>query len=381
MYQQLFASARARRRRLIAATATAVVLLVAVVTAALVFTRPGPTTPRARTTPTPLHLTFDTHLTSVAMVSATEGWAVGFEGPGTHPYLLHLRHNAWAEETLPPVRIVPQAIAMVSASEGWIAGADAFATGAHGVLLHGLGGQWSAVALPAQVGPIAGLAMLSPSEGWAVATNHAEDGHARILHYVQGAWTIAFSLPDASTLLSIAMVSPTEGWAAGANASDTSASAIWHFASGAWQSVALTDPARADLEYISMRSPDEGWGIGVSPLPAHQGDQYARQAGAIWHYSGGQWQVEERYADDPGQAVYLTALLAVAPDDVWVAEADGTGKRFLHRVGGAWQKVSAPIRDGINNIAMVSASEGWAVGDAGQMLHYAHGAWVDAVAL
>jgi hypothetical protein len=322
-----------------------------------------------------LRLTLTTHLTSLVIRSPTEGWAVGLEGAeaGVPPYLLHLLHGVWRAEPMPQIGIAPQAIAMVSATEGWIAGDDQHGYDGHGVMLHGTGGHWTPVSLPPGVGPIQSLAMISPSEGWAVSSASAS-GHAQILHYSQGSWTAAMPVPDGSFLFSLSMVSPTEGWAAG---TDASTDAIWHYTQGTWQREALNDPEHANLEYVSMLSPDEGWGIGGYPLPHQPTDQYARQGGAIWHYTGGQWQVVERYADDPLQAIHLSAIQAFAPSDVWVAEGDGTGKRFLHGVDGVWQKVAAPIRDDIHSIALISPSEGWAVGDAGQILHYVDGNWTD----
>src|SRR5260370_39417215 len=163
------------------------------------------------------------------------------------------------------------------------------------------------------------------------------------------------------------MVSPDEGWAAG----QTQGDAVWHYSGGTWQRVQLNDPQVATLEYVSMLSADEGWGIGIQPLPTQKTDKTPRRGGAIWHYSGGQWQVVQRVLPDTaGQPLILSAIQAVAPGDVWVGQSQGGGKRFLHLVSGALQLVPAPIRDGIISIAMTSANEGWATGYAGQILHY-----------
>lgn len=340
----------------------------------------GQSSPTATSTPIPLHLTPLSNLSSIAMLSAAEGWAVGYEGASGPAILLHWLKGAWQAEPLPAVTIVPQVVTMVSPTDGWLGGADSPHTygDVHGVMLHYSGGGWTQVSLPPDAGPIAGIAMVSPTEGWAVGTTTADHGHAQILHYSQGAWSVALTGADNTSFTSIAMVSPTEGWAAGPRQPD---GYLWHYTQGTWKQMMLNDPNHADLEYLSMLSPDDGWGIGGYLTAQQQKDEeLPHQAGALWHYTGGQWQVVEQYQDAPDtHYVALLALQAAAPGDVWVSESDGgSGPHFLHEINGAWQKVAAPILQGstITSIAMVSANEGWAVGTAGEILHYLNGNWI-----
>ena len=339
----------------------------------------NPPSPTATATAIPLSLTPSSNLSSIAMLSAAEGWAVGYEGASGPAILLHWLKGAWHSEPLPAITIVPQVITMVSPTDGWLGGADSPHTygDVHGVMLHYSGGSWTQVPLPPDAGPIAGIAMVSSTEGWAVDTTSADHGHAQILHYSQGAWSVAMTGADYTSFTSIAMVSPTEGWAAGPL---QPGGYLWHYAQGAWKQIALNDPNQADLEYLSMLSPDDGWGIGGYLTAKQQKDEATpHMAGALWHYTGGQWQVVQQYQDAPDtHFVQLFALQAAAPGDVWVSESDGgSGPHFLHEINGAWQKVAAPIRQSITSIALVSANEGWAVGTAGQMLHYLNGAWID----
>jgi hypothetical protein len=320
-----------------------------------------------------LNLTLLSHVTSIAMRSPAEGWAVGDGDASGQSYLLHLRNGVWAKQLLADGKMEPLAIAMLSPTDGWIAGADHPGLYGQGAMLHLSGGEWTHVPLPAGVGPIQSISMVTPQVGWAVDASSA-NGQAQFLRYSQNVWTVAQEVPDNSLLLSIQMVSPDEGWAAG----QTQGDAVWHYSGGTWQRVQLNDPQVATLQYVSMLSADEGWGIGIQPLPTQKTDQGPHGGGAIWHYSGGQWQVVQRVLPDtPGQLLILSAIQAVAPDDVWVGQRQGGGKRFLHVVNGALQQVGAPIRDGIISIAMTSANEGWATGYAGQILHYVNGAWID----
>ena len=332
--------------------------------------------PTATVTPIPLRLTLYDHLNSITMRSPTEGWIIGSSGQDGHTYLLHFLHGAW---TVDPAQIQPMnptVIKMVSANEGWIAGSDLNSYAGHGVMAHFIGGHVIPVALPDSVGQIESLSMVSPTEGWAVDSRSFPHGNSQILHYSQGVWSVALTLPGNTMLISIDMVSADEGWAAGIG--ETSGS-LWHYAQGSWQQVPFYDPQHADIEQISMLSSDEGWGIGGFVLPHQPPDQYERTAGAIWHYSGGAWQVVKRYIEDPSQlqVTQLTAVQAVGPGEVWVSISDSSGKRFAHGVNGNWLMASAAIRDGITSIAMLSPSDGWAVGYAGQIMQCRDGAWYD----
>jgi len=218
------------------------------------------------------------------------------------------------------------------------------------------------------------MAMVSPAEGWAVTTTSTPHGYPQILHYTHGQWQVALTVSGNATFTSIAMGSPTDGWATGIGAGTSN---LWHYTQGTWQYVPLADPQGAALTSLSLVSADEGWGIGTSSVSTSKNDQVPHTAGALWHYRQGVWQVVARHTDAHGQTVQVTALQAVSAGDVWVSEADSTGRQFLHWTAGGWQTVAAPIRDGITSISLLSAQEGWAVGGAGQILHLHQGQWTD----
>jgi hypothetical protein len=203
------------------------------------------------------------NISSISMVSAEEGWAVGTAGiytnesspsptpgPGHVPqvtgFILHYISGQWRlAQTLPGVDL--HTISMGSVTDGW-AGGDLRTEGTAGEqdyprLLHYTGGRWeevtmpgSANASPASEGEVSSITMFSPNEGWMVATPSQEEsvlvgGNAqlsqRILHYEYGRWTdierpvfddrrqvSMISLDD--TRNSIAFVSPSEFWIVGA---------------------------------------------------------------------------------------------------------------------------------------------------------------------
>ncbi|HEX9036562.1 MAG TPA: hypothetical protein VF808_06175 [Ktedonobacterales bacterium] len=329
--------------------------------------------PTATATPVPLQLDLYTHLTSVAMRSPTEGWAVGYQfaDAASHPLLLHYINGAWQAATPPTVNFYPKTIVMVSDTEGWIAGGVTDDYNVAGVMLHGVNGQWAAVTLPAGTGKITGMAMVSADEGWAVAASTSA-GPSRILHYTQGAWNVQFTMPDASELLSVSMTSASDGWAAGIGMGH---GALWHYSGGTWTRVLLNDPQGADLESVVMLSATEGWGAGLLPLPYKSDDQAQATGVAVWRYTNGQWQVVKR--DTSARFIHLGGMQAEPTGGVWVSETSESGKGFLHFASGSWQTVAAPIRDGVTSLAFTGVNSGWAVGAAGQILRYANDSWTD----
>src|SRR5262249_17545561 len=93
--------------------------------------------------------------------------------------ILHNAPSGWVTQAALPHGVVVHSLAMLSASEGW-------AVGDAGVILHGTGdgtgGGGPRVASPTSAA-LRSVAMVSPSEGWAVGDN------GTVLHYTAGAWT------------------------------------------------------------------------------------------------------------------------------------------------------------------------------------------------
>jgi hypothetical protein len=97
------------------------------------------------------------NLTSLAMISPTEGWATGLLGrPGgvgpdaVRPAIVHLKDGTWTEEVLPALPISSQpftvyGITIGSAGEAWAIFYDAGTACSFGSLLHYSAGAWSLV--------------------------------------------------------------------------------------------------------------------------------------------------------------------------------------------------------------------------------------------
>ena len=111
---------------------------------------------------------FSSRLDDIALVSSSEWWASG------NLELLHFSAGSISVVTTPVARSI-SSLVMVSATDGW-------AVGAEGAILRYTGGSWSAVTSPTSA-YLFELSLVSATDGWAVG----EAG--TILHYTGGAWT------------------------------------------------------------------------------------------------------------------------------------------------------------------------------------------------
>ena len=68
----------------------------------------------------------------------------------------------------------------------------------------------------------------------------------------------------------------------------------------------------------------------------------------------------------------FNSIAMVSASEGW---AVGTGGLIVRYAQEVWTRVASPTNQTLQSIAMVSAAEGWAVGDRGTILRYAGGTW------
>jgi hypothetical protein len=280
-------------------------------------------------------------LTSVYMLSATEGWAVGdysISSDGVHasPAVLHYGSSTW--ELVP----VPKNPTEPNIAAGYVL---------------------TSVSLGPPNHPISG------NDGWAVGFGFdvvAPCGSPLTcgvaLHWDGVTWRDhleGLSGSNAGPLQSVFMVSPTDVWAVGSDLTGVNG-VFWHWTgvpglAGGWsfQGSAAGTP----LFSIFMVSSTEGWAVGAGA--------------AIYHYSGGAWTA---FTTPLPAAVTLNSVFMLNPTDGW---AVGTGGNIIHYTAGTWSGPVSPGTTGntLRSIFMVSSTEGWAVGDAGTLIHFSGGSW------
>jgi len=306
--------------------------------------------------------TVSTPLYSVFMVSPTEGWAVGAGGA-----IFHYFGGEWNSFTS-PVTTSLRSLFMLSASEGW-------AVGDGGIIIHYSGGTWAGPVSPGTTSNnLVSVFMTSSTEGWAFGAK------GTILHYSGGSWTALPSnlVPTSPVTLlnfnSAYFNAANDGWAVGTDG------VVLHFDGVNYGTV--TSPTINNFTSISFGppltgpiNPNDGWAVGnASATPSFEP--------TVYHWNGFVW----TKGVSIGTTNNLNSVFMVNSGDVW---AVGGGNRttascssklcpiILHFTGGSWDSVTPPPGSYmIKSIFMVSANEGWAVGEqadvtpSGIILHY-----------
>ena len=371
------------------------------------------------------------NLNGVALVSGSEGWAVGaagtiqyFDGSSWTLIASGTTSDLFSVSFGPPSNPSPSAGFTVGASSGtavalywggvsWVpitnglSGAQKLSSvfelsstnawavdGVTGAFWHwsgqaGLGGGWNMVGSAS--GGLNSVFMTSPTDGWAVGSGGV------IYKYSGGGWTLYTSV--AQTLNSVFFVNQNEGWAVGAGGS------LYHYVSGTWTGPISPAPTAQNLNSVFMTDPTDGWAVGTG--------------GTILQYSNGAWTLLQNlsgttqdlnslsFAGSAGWAVgnvgTLISLTTQTPQgipsatfesvyvsssgDGWVVGCStggcgsGSGEPVLvHWNGNSFTRgTSSAITSDLFSVFMLSASEGWAVGGIGTtpvILHYTGGSWV-----
>ena len=223
--------------------------------------------------------------------------------------------------------------------------------------------------------------MRTTSDGWMVGEggfgSSGSNGNAPVFHYNGSAWT-EVNNPTLASILpqTIVALSATNVWLDGTDFSGTgfdgdAPEVILHYDGSKW-SQQNTDLSNSRIYGMALVSPGEAWAVGslsggTGPHPAHPAKAL------IERYFHGKWQQDTSFAGPPdssGSSLYGIAM--VSASEGWAVGSDGL---IVHDLGGAWTQAPSPTDQTLESITMVSPTEGWAVGDQGTILHYANGAW------
>lgn len=223
---------------------------------------------------------------SISMLSAEEGWAVGSEsnnapaGPTgsdtvpvyTRPLLLHYQQGTWtrlpADPQLDNVQL--SSISMRSPDDGWAVG-NAIGGSIAPVVLRYSGGQWRRLASAFPGGSLLSISAAGPGEAWAVGYGGPVSGIA--LHCVRDACT-RVEMPTSNILSAVAMRSPTDGWIGGHGA------VTLHYDGHQWTKAGLVIHGEV-LTGLAMQSATEGWAAG-DPFSADYGMPLLRCHNGVW---------------------------------------------------------------------------------------------------
>jgi hypothetical protein len=312
-------------------------------------------------------------------------------GPTPHPYMqpvmLFLQAGHWEKLLTLPALHRPDynwelnSIALVSPTEGWAVGNTVFPPGvdgfSSGILLHDIDGQWT-IANLGLGSQLVAVAMRGPSDGWIAGQDI--NGNPLILHYDGSTWKPVVAAAFAGVRVSaIATPGTRDVWMIGADYSYASGpdgnapSVILHCDGTAWSRQTNPSP-HTWLSGLAMISPTEGWAVGAQQYATPSGASGSNPANArILHYHDGVWQQQASFTAPAGVGFFtLNAIAMSSADDGWAA---GTGGMLVHYTGGHWSLVSSPTTHDLNAIALPPGGSGWAMGSPTTLLQLTGDRW------
>lgn len=346
-------------------------------------------------------------LSAVAAVSATDVWAFGTSGI-SRAVALHWDGSSWQQVPLP----VPQgtdeveleSAAASSATNVWVVGSRAGAgnAGYRTLIEHWNGTAWKVVPSPNPTrgsARLGGVAVLSPRDAWAVGWYEVPNYSRRfpvrtlVLHWNGRKWQRVAS-PNPSNadvpggggryneLEAVAAVSHRSVWAVGeyfrrgAEGRHSQVTLVLHWNGKRWTHSPSPNPGGLGhenaLDAVAADTAGHLWAVGWYRNGGGVGLPLAERR----HSAG--WRAVP--APSPPTVAPQLALASVAPlaaDDVWAAgwyedDALDFESRALveHWDGHTWHVAPIPTPgptdyEALHGIAAVSATDIWAVGEAG----------------
>lgn len=280
------------------------------------------------------------YVLSISMLSADDGWALTAGSNYNEPaqQILHFTNGAWqVQATFPsPNQATPQAdeatqwydlrsIAMVSPTEGWAVGSTDYANQNYPapVILRYSDGQWtptSIVSLPANIASGAGLtgiSMVSPTEGYAVGIYYGRDTgqpgytYMLVLRYHNGTWSYV-NWSEPGYLNGVYALPSGDMWGVG-NINETSA--VVHMRNGAVVSeVSPPDGSLYAIQIFSTPTGWQGWAVGDGAATVHDVNSvWKREGYTIHNYS-------------------INSISLTSPTEGWATgtlSGGGTGEQYV----------------------------------------------------
>ena len=337
-------------------------------------------------------------LTSVATVSDSDAWAVGFRSGaaftnlGAKVLIDNWNGTAWSQVTGPATPGNTALLLRVSASSA----TDAWAVGRTQVnksdfeplALHWNGTAWSvSPGLAGALSPISGasaegVADISPSDAYAIGDS-AATAVGSLAQWNGTAWSaVTLPLPananSNTTLYAISADGPDDVWIVGSfldSANGQNETFSEHFNGTAWAVVPMPPVNSSNINAffqfggIKANSPSDVWAVGDSSVVDSSSSQTL-----IEHFNGTAWSIVP--SPSPGSINLLGGVTTSnAANDVWAVGADtpaGTSTRqtlTLNWNGTAWSVVPSPTPGSTDGVGSVATNPGaaivWAVGESG----------------
>lgn len=287
----------------------------------------------------PIPAVHDSVLRSIAGSSPDNLWAVGY-WDSLKPLIMHWNGQRWRLQQIagPPRQAGLTSLAVLSSTDAWAVGQTGGRKPTQSIT-HWNGSTWQRLhprSQPFQF--LNGVAAVTPDNVLAVGVT--SPGHALVTHWNGSSWTELPSsgVPAAqgSDLFSVATSPDGSIWAAGFTTSGPEKRIILHRTGATWHSVPLPrGETSGTLRALTVISPRDIWAVGGTNGKT-----------AILHWDGRSW------TQLSGQgAVFRGELLGVSgrsADDLWAVGYRGPDDYFegvpqiLHWNGKTWKQVYGP---------------------------------------
>jgi hypothetical protein len=286
---------------------------------------------------------FYSFLYSVAAVSATNVWAVGYyvdANEVTRTLVERWDGATWSVVLSPsPGSMNNQllSVAAVASSDIWAVGFISTAThnsqtpGDQALIEHWNGARWSVVNSPSPYSTadhLEGVAAVSSNDVWAVGTGGAA-GQTLVEHWNGARWSVTASPSPGSggDLRSVAAASGNDIWAVGYYETTTSQTLTEHWNGATWSVVPSPNVGTTPtaLSGVATLASGAAWAVGSSLDSDFEFQTLAEQWG------GTAWKVAPSPSAATGESQLLD-VTAVSSGDVWAVGHGGSGTLVEHYV-------------------------------------------------
>jgi hypothetical protein len=335
----------------------------------------------------------DNGLSSLAVVSASDIWAVGNSGTYAEERSTLAEHWNGSSWSISPTPNGPNEV-------NWLLGADArasndvwavgysatnppFQSQSVTLIEHWNGSAWSLVPSPNPTPPLSGggpvsnelfgVAAVSANDVWAVGRSFDYGaGQTLVVHWNGTAWSVvpAPHPGEYSWLRSVSAVSANDVWAVGTRYRNGSqVTLVLHWNGTAWSVVPSPNdgPFTQELFRVRAVSANDVWAVGYHLAVFGFNQVYQT---TILHWNGTAWSVVP--SPDVNQlSNYLWSVDGTSATDAWAVGFFDTGSDLQtmtqHWDGTAWTIVPSPNAsdhiDELTDVAAISPTEVWAVGE------------------
>jgi hypothetical protein len=315
-----------------------------------------------------------TVLQSVSALSATDLWATGYSG--WDMVVLHWNGQSWSTIPNPSGSYgFLNGVAAISANNVLAAGYYNVSYGYN--IGHTLVVRWDGTGLGVVPSPnqqvteniLEAVAVASSSEAWTVGSYY-DDGLLKTLtqHWDGQRWRIVPS-PNGvrlyNVLRGISYIASNDVWAVG---EDTLRTLTLHWDGMRWNRVPSPNVPDADnyLYEVAASSSNDVWAVGYEH--DHPNGDYKT---LTMHWDGSEWRIVPSPNGPGAPGGYLLTVAATSANDVWAAGYYIAGGAYMtlieHWDGTKWSVVPSPNPSArratkLNAIAALSSTDAWAVG-------------------